>query len=206
MKLFSSKRNIRERYNGLVRDTETITRVDGAVRSALLVKASHSINRSGVASARPLRLDSGYSSALTLFYYFHFIILIRVRLASALFACAQPPRPAHRARPMAAALTTRARRHAPAHAPSACDIATMLIVSNDSHFALAHTPQSTLNSTPSHRQYLHLPPRDNFNVATYSYIAILAEIPPRNALATRVAGASRQSSISNKLYASEKLF
>lgn len=95
-----------------MRDTETITRVDGAVRSALLVKASHSINRSGVASARPLRLDSGYSSALTLFYYFHFIILIRVRLASALFACAQPPRPAHRARPMAAALTTRARSRA----------------------------------------------------------------------------------------------
>lgn len=129
---------------------------------------------------------------LTLFYYFHFIVLICVRLRY-LRARSLSLAPPTAARPMAAgrAAAARARaapRRVAPHAPRT-DTATILIVSNYS--LILFVPR------------LHLPLRDNFNVAVY--IPILTEIPLCACFI--VGGASRQRySISNKPFASEKLF
>lgn len=146
--------------------------------------------------------DSGYSSGFTLFYYFHFIVLIcvRVRYLRARSLSLAPPTAR---RPMARLPLTRccrARARAPrarAHAPARTartDIATMLIVSNYSYFVLVRS------TSPADAR---LPPSDNFNVV--AYIVILTEIPLWPCFI--VGGAFRQSySISNKPFASEELF
>lgn len=175
-------------------------------------KAPGSINRDAraAASARPLSL-----SIARVLFGTHFVLLLSFYCfnlcAGALFACAQfVARPAHRAAANRArpANEARARRAAPAHARRAAAAprrkrraarlgrpSTMLIVPNHSYFVLARS------SRPA--SATRLPPSDNFNVD--AYIVILTEIPLQTHFI--VGGAFRQSySISNKPFASEKLF
>lgn len=137
-----------------------------AVRSTSLNKSRgcHGRLRSAI-KAR----DSGYSSGFTLFYYFHFIVLIcvRVRYLRARSLSRAPPTAR---RPIArgsltrycrartrARCDTRPRCHAAAAHHTRTDIATMLIVSNYSYFVLVRSTSPV--GIASHRAIISMSSR-----------------------------------------------